>query len=298
MPSVRTPVPESTQQFANTPRFSFGKTTTASQAPRSPSPPKPAVVQALRASARPAEDVEEYADGDEDDEMLDHEQAQALPTTELDWLEQADSRPWTNDLALSPKRRRLDNQETRSSIANSAFKHPQIPASYVERQTPHFIPTSTPSVAGEQEHHARPAFLRPSAPPQEVPSEPLPEVFSPHKCRQRFVPGGMAATVQQWVLEVGQAAAQSRRGKGYLKGEDYVLRVKVEDVEGDGPFMMRGVEATGEVVEIMLASNGRGPRGGGPDEVAVGRVVGVRAPVWEVDTDGKTCRVGVDWRVL
>ena len=303
-PSPASATEELKQQFAATPRFSHSKSKDVSHPARSLSPPKPAVVQAFRASARATEDVEDYADPEDDDEMLDDEQAHALPTTEIDIPEQPDTLHWTNDLALSPKRRRLDDHESHSSITSSAFKQPVAPASHLERQTPYFVSTPAPSAAisavGEQTHHGRPAFLRPSVAPQEQPSEPLPEVFSPHKRGQKFVPGGMAATVQQWVLETGQAAVQSRRGKGYLKGEDYVMRLKAEDVRGDGPFLVRGVEPSGETVEIMLAGkgNGSGPGGGSSAEISAGKIIGVRAPEWEVAMDGTTYHVAVDWRTL
>jgi hypothetical protein len=104
----------------------------------------------------------------------------------------------------------------------------------------------------------------------------------------------MAATLQQWVIETGQAAVQSRKGQGYLKGEDYVMRAKVESFTGEGPFTAHARLPSGEAVNAILAGS-RQARG---RELSEGCVVGVRAPTWELELDGTMWMVGVDWRVL
>ncbi|KAK3714505.1 hypothetical protein LTR37_007811 [Vermiconidia calcicola] len=283
-------------QFAHTPRFSSSRPKAALRQQRSPSPQKPALVRALQASSRPAEDVEDAPVQSEDDEMLDVEQASALPTTEND----SDSGShWTNDLALSPKRRRLDDHDEASLTARPTFKQPQTPASHLPKTVPQFSHSQAQSTQGSTTvggfSYQRPAFVRPSAAAQES-SEPLPETFSPHKRGQKSVPGGMAATMQQWVIETGQAAAQSRKGQGYLKGDDYVLRVKVEECRGDGPFTVRGRSSNGDAVNVLLAGNGG--TGVPTKEFSGGSIVGIRAPTWEVELDRKTWTVGVDWRTL
>jgi hypothetical protein len=257
-------------------------------------------VQSFQANARPSDDVEDACDLHEDEEMLDSENAAVLPTTEehteIDLAEQQ----WTNDVAFSPKRRRLDDDTTVLSPARPTFKHPSVPASALSKSTPHFMhtqqqPTQT-STYSDAPPLRRPAFLRPSVEPQEH-NEPLPETFSPHKRGQKFELGGMAATVQQWVIETGQAAVQSRKGQGYLKGEDYVTRVKVESFAGDGPFTAHARLASGEAVHILLAGH-RLPNSTQTQELSEGCVVGIRAPTWEVELNGRVWTVGVDWRVL
>ena len=109
------------------------------------------------------------------------------------------------------------------------------------------------------------------------------------------MPGGMAATAQQWVIETGQAAVHSRRGQGYLKGEDYVLRAKVASCVGGGPTTVLATLPGGDIVHLLLAAN-RSANAAQPAEVMEGCVVGVRAPTWEIDLDGWT--VAVDWKVV
>lgn len=276
-------------QFAPTPRF--GKTKPSSDRP--PSPSKPVLAQALRASIRPAEAVEDTVGENDDEEMLDD--THAVPTIEQDGA----STPWTNDLALSPKRRRLDVHDDFSSPGQACFKHPQTPASHFAKAVPRVQPPPThESISTQRSDNAapRPAFLRSSVAPSE-PSEPLPDAFSPHRRGQKFVPGGMAATMQQWVLETGQAAVQSRKGQGYLRGEDYVMRLKVEIVGGDGPHVVKTRSANGESVSLVLA---RSAQVGAvhSQEVTAGRVVGVRAPSWDIDIDGEHYAVAVDWKIL
>ena len=100
--------------------------------------------------------------------------------------------------------------------------------------------------------------------------------------------------MQQWVIETGQAAVQSRKGQGYLKGEDYVMRAKIMSFTGDGPFTAHARLSGGEAVNAILAGN-RQARG---LELSEGCVVGVRAPTWELELDGRVWMVSVDWRVL
>ena len=64
------------------------------------------------------------------------------------------------------------------------------------------------------------------------------------------------------------------------------LRLKVEDVEGRAPFTV-----SGEGMRVLLAANGR-------EEVRAGSTIGIRAPVWQVEMDGREWKVGVDWKVL
>jgi hypothetical protein len=202
---------------------------------------------------RKTEDVEDAHD-DEDDEMLDDEQAEAVPTTELQYQ---DANSEDLDLPFSPKRRRIDDvlpasEAATMSPARPVFQHPAPPASRLTAASPQFTrPSSVASSAyGDGAAIRRPAFLRTSiAPPEQ---EPLPDAFSPHRRGEKFVPGGMAASLQQWVIEAGQAAMQSRRGYGYLRGEEYVLKVTVASVSSAGsPLLVRGRQTDGTEVSLF-----------------------------------------------
>lgn len=244
------------------------------------------------------EDVEEAREqDDEDDEMLmlDDEHFGAVPTTERNH----EIQEWANDLPFSPKRRKLDDDE-HSNLAppNPVFKHPTTPASHMTSGPHNFARAgSVASTVGFDDAASsirRPPFLRPSVAPSEQ-LEPLPEAFSPHRRGEKFVPGGLAATMQQWVIETGQAASHSRKGLGYLKGEDYVLRVRVESVAGKGPLLAQGRSLDGDEVKLLLVVDSKKDS---VIDVPAGSVVGIRAPTWDMELEGNSWTVGVDWKAL
>lgn len=285
----RTP-DSSSRHFGRAPRFAFGRRASQTAQPSRPHQPQSQRLKdALR--SRLADDVEEQNNDaeDGDDDMLDVEHDQALPTIE----NSGDLR----DLPFSPKRRKYSNGDVGSralvqvmSPARPSFKQPITPAPHVTAAQ--FAQTRSASGSrAEGIQLRRPAFLPSSLAPSARP-EPLPEAFSPHRRGEKFVPGGMAATLQQWIIETGQNAAQSRRGQGYLRGEDYVVRCTVASVRGRAPCMVRGIQSDGTEVNLLLVADSK------QITVAVGNDLGVRAPVWDVQLEDCSWTVGVDWKVV
>ena len=176
----------------------------------------------------------------------------------------------------------------------------------------------------------------PTSPPK--PAKPLPEIFSPSRKNGKYVHGGLAATVTSWIIETANTgfAAQERSGSiqwGREKDDGVRLRVQVrkvgagsmhgsssgetqrEDTEVEcfagGVVFVRGdtepglynasrggsVAVEDGEVKVLLAGQG-GARGSGGVRVRTGCVVGVRAPMWDVDIGGETWVVGVDWVLL
>jgi len=106
----------------------------------------------------------------------------------------------------------------------------------------------------------------------------------------------MAATLQQWIVETGQHAVQSRRGQPHLRCGEVVRRMKVEEVKGEGPYVAKARTVDGQGVQVLLARGGDAARVGA--SVEVGSVVGIRAPSWEVDVDDASWIVAVDWKMM
>ncbi|EMC92471.1 hypothetical protein BAUCODRAFT_38539 [Baudoinia panamericana UAMH 10762] len=285
-------------RFAAAPRFSASRV--GPQNPtRPPSPPRPRLIDALRPSTRLHEDVEDAPapDSHHDEEMLDVEEASALPTTESDRLL---FDHLTHDLPLSPKRRRTNIEQGMSvrptaPPARPTFRPPETTAlSLNATPAARFVAAQSPAPLTTLGDTQRPSFLRSSVAPRE-PSEPLPEAFSPHRRGQKFIPGGLAATVQQWVIETGQGAVQSRRGQAYSRGDDYVLRNKIMQTRGNGPFtLVADVSGTSHMNVFLAGAHCTK----GVNTVRVGSTVGVRAPVWDIDIEGQTWKVGIDWKLL
>ncbi|KAF2729279.1 hypothetical protein EJ04DRAFT_502634 [Polyplosphaeria fusca] len=177
----------------------------------------------------------------------------------------------------------------------------------------------------------RPHFLLPpqhTSPPR--PSHPLPEHFSPSRKGHKYVPGGLASTMNTWVVDAGNAgyAAQNKESAGLGQGREGGVRLKMKvalvearGVEGarDGEVdcfpggvtfvrgetdvglynssRVPGVDAGEGDVRVLLAGTG-GTRGNAGVKVREGSMVGIRAPVWDVDVQGEKWIVGVYWVVL
>lgn len=284
--------PQQANQFAFVPRFSQGPGLRNQSQPRSP--PKSSFVQALQLSKRPPEGVEESSDRQEDDEMLGIEQDHPIPTTE----EQARDSS-LHSFPFSPKRRRLDNDDAYAAGQPPGTHETQRPIPDAFNPAPAFTilrgASAQPKARDDTGPLARPAFIRPTAASEQT-HEPLPETFSPHKRGSKFPAGGMASTVQQWVIEAGQAAVNSRKGQSYLHGEDYVKRVKIESVIGSRAYTARATASDNSSINILLA--GRGPGDAEILSPKSGSMIGVRAPVWNLEVDGTTWLVAVDWKHL
>nr|POF01122.1 hypothetical protein CFP56_21070 [Quercus suber] len=271
-------------------------------------------------------------DDDDDDDDDDDEMLEILPTTENVGNQSLDETIAEHHvLPFSPKRRKIQHfQPSAPEIPPTpttipSFHRPPPPPSPPlavphlppSATKPRFIPSrasspppSLSSLSPATAHHP-PTFLRP--PPATTapasgsahPAAPLPETFSPHRRGHKFVPGGLALTLQTWVLETGQAALQSRRARAALSsssalraGADFVLTARVEEIFGDDGGRGEGfaVTARAEGRNLLFAPTGAGAAESG---LEVGCMVGVRAPVWEVrGGDGTSWTVAADWRVL
>lgn len=361
------PKPISTAQFAPTPRFSYGR-------PAHPSPlgmhqqqqqtsleRRPTLAQALR--PRAAEDVQEvhdeHNDEDEDEEMLElqPDEEPALQTTEND-INSSD------DLPHSPKRRRRHSTSSKTPISTNHPTDPPTPQAQFQVQPqfhrPAFLPPpdSRPFILNNTSASTSPLL------PIPLPL-PLPEHFSPpsHRRGEKFLPGGMAATLQQWIVETGQEASRGRqrwrKGKGYFHSqnqnqaqnqfqaqfqnqeEENLVRVREDGNEngngngngygyGEKMILLRGrrishrhrhyhqeedeheaeaeteaqlgrnmEEEQEEEMRLLLIVDTRdGKKALSSRRIVEGDVVGIKAPLWEVEVQGVRWAVGVDWKVL
>jgi hypothetical protein len=190
----------------------------------------------------------------------------------------------------------------------------------------------TPVLAKTTPAPHRPAFIlppQPTSPPK--PTRPLPEIFSPSRKSQKYVPNGLASTMQSWIIETantGFAAQERSTTGGVVWGRDredgvrLKVRVKaalsatsqdegeVECFSGQCVFVKGETEPgmynhsrAPSVVDndgetrILLAGQG-GARGAAGVKIKIGGIVGVRAPMWDVDVGGEKWLVGIDWVVL
>ena len=95
------------------------------------------------------------------------------------------------------------------------------------------------------------------------------------------------------------------------KDDELIVRIVVDEVRGGGRAGMtlvrgRQVHFEGKdeivdnfgVVRVILAGEGAGSGLQRENKAEVGKVVGIKGPVWEVVLEGLKWGVGVDWKVL
>jgi hypothetical protein len=248
------------------------------------------------------------------------------------------------------KRRRVS---PRSSPSSHRCSEPTTPSALHNATTHRFVvpPPRTPALFSATKHKSgtasstatatratatphRPAFILPPQPTSPVKSsKPLPEIFSPSRKTQKYVPNGLASTLQGWIIETANTGfvAQERSTIGSVifgrDREDGVrLRVRVHAASSSlspsqdqiqvecfpGLFVfVRGktepamydasrapnVTPINSETRVLLSGQG-GARGTGGVTIKIGDVVGIRAPLWDVDVGGEKWSVGVDWVVL
>lgn len=168
--------------------------------------------------------------------------------------------------------------------------------------TPHFFITpSLPEPTNDEPQFIKPPKFIHTEEPE--PTQPLPGEFSPRKRGQKFVVGGCASEVRGWLvnLETQNGHQPSLRsdmrglGREERRDEECAVKMVVEDA-GVGRGMGWTI-AKGNGMNVILGGEGirEGLERG--KEVQRGSLVGIKAPVWEVDIQGMNWCVGANWKI-
>ena len=235
------------------------------------------------------EDIEETLDDEEVDGLEDNRTTFALLTQP------------------TSKRRRPNPPEAVIISSDSPSPSPPPttpPYPSVEKDNPE------PVSYNDFDHPARPRFVLPTPKPSVTPSIPSkpplivpprsptpPTVtaafFSPHRRGQKYVPGGLASTVRDWIVETSQQAhnrAHARRGEEEFWDTRFrVGDYRLEDPNGNIILVL----ARSDVKKWMLLGLGRGDT-----QVELGCTVGIREPTWEVLIGNDSYTVAIEWKVL
>ncbi|ROV96303.1 hypothetical protein VMCG_07649 [Cytospora schulzeri] len=114
---------------------------------------------------------------------------------------------------------------------------------------------------------------------------PLPDAFSPQRRGAKYVPGGLAAEVRDWLVQV-KGASEYDRPAGSSIG------VNVDEVRsGVGMHIITSQRLDGEAVDdgipakAILAGDGRTAGLGGKSIVKRGGVVSMSQPMWDITLD-------------
>ncbi|KAH6841522.1 hypothetical protein B0T12DRAFT_362626 [Alternaria alternata] len=227
----------------------------------------------------------------------------------------------------SPSLQGLSEPSTPVPVSNAKTHRFKVPLPHTPAPFPSIAAvTSMPAAAPQRPHFILPAL--PTSPPK--PSRPLPEIFSPSRKNGKYIPNGLASTVTSWIIETANTgfAAQDRSAMvcGGDKEDGVKLRVRVTNLSrgGDQPQEDDKVEcysggivfargntepgmynasragstgAEDSPIRILLAGQG-GARASGGVLVKTGSVVGIRAPMWEVDVGEDRWTMAVDWVLI
>jgi hypothetical protein len=192
------------------------------------------------------------------------------------------------DYPSSPKRPRL-----------SVLEH-TTPRRFVfgnQGPTPSDVSISTQNT--EHTHTAtRPQFIKPPSLPADT-AEPLPEAFSPHRRKEKFVPGGMASTARQWILDASQTTSHTHTRRPLAGAASDLLPVRVLESKGsakNGAVLIRG-KVDGREVRLILPGQGK-KRGTSDNDLKVGDAVGIGHVRWDVEIAGEVWVVCVEWRAI
>lgn len=220
-----------------------------------------------------------------------------------------------------------ENFEVSSSLPILSSPPAPAPRRPISATAPRFLlSTSTPASQSTPKNSTHPppnttSFLKPPRfrPPDpseasQTRADPLPEQFSPHRRGQKYVAGGLAAEVRDWLIYLEGTIPSTREKRN--KDDEWAVKIVVDEVRGslrEGMTLVRGRqvhvlgndgERDGEMADmvsvekVILAGEGAGTGLHKGSIVEIGKTVGLKGPLWEVVIDDEKWGVGVEWKVL
>ncbi|ESZ96504.1 hypothetical protein SBOR_3126 [Sclerotinia borealis F-4128] len=338
-----TPRPAGSQQFNATPRFTFSSTPrpTGTQGIIPSSTPAGRYLTPARQTLKARESIDDLSDDypanlpfhdsiDTHDEFdtsipFSTEGAEDDDVDEIDTCSFKRRRISTSlaaDIALA------EDDELENDLLSSSIPIVSSPITQRANPTPSTnskpkfllstpLPPSTPQSTASTPFLKPPRFRPPDPAETQGNIDPLPEQFSPHRRGQKYVAGGLAAEVRDWLINIDSSipshgtGVQRAKDKNKDKDSEWVVKMVIDEVSaggGMGMCLVRGrqlrvldgdevVDDMG-MVKVMLAGEGAGTGLQRGRDVEIGRVVGIKRPVWEVVVEGEKWGVGVDWKVL
>ena len=203
----------------------------------------------------------------------------------------------------------VDPSNDQKSSPLAAVASPQMHRRQISSTAPRFL-ASTQSIPLQNQSTflKPPRFRPPDVPEQGQQPDPLPDQFSPHRRGQKYMPGGLAAEVRDWLVNIESSIPSTSATKN---DSSWRLRLMIDEVSGGGRAgfaLVRGRQVlSGDIdtmidsmgtVSVVLAGEGTGTGLEKNSKVEVGKTVGIKSPVWEVEIEGEKWGVGVDWMVL
>jgi len=143
-----------------------------------------------------------------------------------------------------------------------------------------------------------PRFQLPETSDAEQQDRFLPEALSPQRRGAKYVPGGLASAVRDWLFQV-------KGNGGQDDAQGYCARLLVDGIRSSpGMILIQGrivqdgkLFSDGLTRYIILTGEGR-LIGLARNTVNKGCLVGIAQPLWDVSLDGRSWTVACDWSVL
>lgn len=199
----------------------------------------------------------------------------------------------------SPKRRRISPLPEEYHMRPPEDRHSRAHR-FLSSQL--HAPSLTPSVSSITT--PRRAFVLPPHTAAQQPAYPLPEAFSPHRRGEKFLPNALAATVRQWVMDVGNESAAARSRIQYWQDDGVGTRLVIAEtsrshaVDG-GMTLVSGLNEGGALTRALVVGRGTTlPPNTVHVELRKGSTIGVRQPCWTITLEGQEWLVATSWVVL
>lgn len=133
----------------------------------------------------------------------------------------------------------------------------------------------------------------------EAQQRPLPEAFSPQRRGAKYVAGGLAAEVRDWLVQVKGASEYDRPAGSSIDVviDEAILAPGVQIVASR--HLDTGVEGENVPGKVILAGDGRVTELRGRCPVKRGGVVSMSQPMWDISLDGLgQFAVACDWEAM
>ncbi|POS83008.1 hypothetical protein EPUL_004533, partial [Erysiphe pulchra] len=185
------------------------------------------------------------------------------------------------------------------------------PKNFDQIKVPRFLISSpdhmlTSKVLKENLIFAKPPVFRPPdlTTQQNFQTDPNPDLFSPHRRGEKYIGGGLAAELRNWLVNIKSSIPTSQKGRK----DPWLFEILVEDFNGSnriGMILVKGrrLQVTGVEkkdfvgeVKIILASEISSIGLQKSSNVEKGRIIGIKGPIWEVTIQNEKWAVGVDWK--
>lgn len=314
----RTETPR-TQQFQATPRFSLHSTPRGTAASHESTPARPAAFLRQRNNDTISDVIDsspplpEQSCGLHDSIEVDSvRESSVIASSDHEAL--IDNSDDEDKEAPSPKRRRISISSYLMDDKASPAPLTQDPMEEDEEDNLEYadedefndgdsdtLPASAVPSAQQPTFQKAPRF-KPVELSGESHHEPLPDAFSPHRKGTKYVPGGLASQLRDWLIDMEPTVRQK-------KDDPWIAKILIDKLKKcPGTHLVDGQEifliddapspAGSTRLRVILAGDGRLTGLARKSEVVEGAIVGIANPVWEVELESECWHVACDWAVL